>query len=159
MQIEKLFELYEQKMYQLALRILKEPWDAEDAVIEAFTRILKAGYDLEPEGSDQTKRMIITITKSAAIDIYRKRRGDITGLMDPEILEEYPSSERSDEDRIQAEQLVQSLPDKYAKVLMYRFLKDKSLAQTARILKISEAAVSKRQERAIEMLRKRSDIQ
>lgn len=72
MQIEKLFELYEQKMYQLALRILKEPWDAEDAVIEAFTRILKAGYDLEPEDSDQTKRMIITITKSAAIDIYRK---------------------------------------------------------------------------------------
>ena len=159
MQIEKLFELYEQKMYQLALRILKEPWDAEDEVIEAFTRILKAGYDLEPEGSDQTKRMIITITKSAAIDIYRKRRGDITGLMDPEILEEYPSSERSDEDRIQAEQLVQSLPDKYAKVLMYRFLKDKSIAQTARLLKISEAAVSKRQERAIQMLRKRSDIQ
>ena len=40
--VERLFELYERSMYSLAFQVLNDPWDAEDAVIDAFTRILKS---------------------------------------------------------------------------------------------------------------------
>ena len=39
--LERLYELYEQKMYAVAFSILRNEWQAEDAVQDAFVRLLK----------------------------------------------------------------------------------------------------------------------
>ena len=39
--IVKLYELYEQKMYGVAFSVLHDSWQAEDAVSEAFVKLIK----------------------------------------------------------------------------------------------------------------------
>ena len=41
--IEECYSLYEQKMYRVAFAILKDPDAAEDAVQDAFLKLMKSG--------------------------------------------------------------------------------------------------------------------
>ena len=69
-----LFRLYEQKMYHIAYAILNDSYQAEDAVMEAFVRLLERDYTIDDPASDKTKGLIIQVARSAAIDQYRKNR-------------------------------------------------------------------------------------
>ena len=70
------FRLYEQKMYHIAYAILHDSYEAEDAVMDAFVRLLEQNYSIADPASDDTKRLIIRVIRSAAIDRYRKNRRD-----------------------------------------------------------------------------------
>lgn len=152
---ERLFELYERSMYCLAYQILNDPWDAEDAVIDAFTRILKSREPISRPEDAKTRNRLMQATKQAAIDIYRKRRRDRNYFAEDVLTDDIPDSQNDQDTSFWTEELLRSLPEKYSSVLKCRFLQDRSIAETALILGISEAAVSKRQERAIQMLKKR----
>ena len=153
--VERMFELYERSMYNLAFQILNDPWDAEDAVIDAFTRILKSREPISRPEDPKTRNRLMQATKQTSIDIYRKRRRDRNYVIENELTNDIPDSQTGQDTSFWTEELLRSLPEKYSSVLKYRFIQDQSIAETARILGISEAAVSKRQERAIQMLKKR----
>lgn len=89
-----LFLLYEQKMYHIAYAILHDSHQAEDAVMDAFVRLLEHHYRIDDPESDTAKRLIISVTRSAAIDLYRKNQragSKIVLTEDPSVLhaEEY----------------------------------------------------------------------
>lgn len=50
--IENCYQLYEQKMYQAAYRILYDSARAEDAVQDAFLKLMKGGVYFEDAASD-----------------------------------------------------------------------------------------------------------
>lgn len=75
-QICRLYELYEKKMYIVAFSILKNQWQAEDAVSEAFIKIIRHREKFADLESDETKRYIICLIQNTAIDIYRKNKTD-----------------------------------------------------------------------------------
>ena len=70
--IISVFNMYEQKMYHIAYAILHDSYQAEDAVMDAFVRLLERQYSIEDPAANATKRLIIQVTRSAAIDLYRK---------------------------------------------------------------------------------------
>lgn len=103
-----LFQLYEQKMYHITYAILHDSHLAEDAVMDAFVKMLEHNYRIEDPKSDASKRLVIAVTRSAAI---------------------------------------------YYDVMFERYVNGKSISETASLLGVSEAAVRKRQERALRILR------
>ena len=154
--INDVFQLYKQKMYHIAYAILHDSYQAEDAVMNAFVRMLERNYKMDDPTSDKTKRLIITVTRTAAIDLYRKnqRASQHQSLSDApeEQLHDTMlwSAYESDRD---LQELIESLPEIYRSVLVERFVEDRSTSETARVLGVSEATVRKRQERALRMMR------
>ena len=69
--VVSLFQLYEQKMYHIAFAILHDCHQAEDAVMDAFVRLLERKYRIGDPASPETKSLVIQVIRSSAIDIYR----------------------------------------------------------------------------------------
>ena len=68
-----LYENYRYLMLKVAVDILHDYQLAEDAVQEAFVRVAKHMENVGQPEETATKRYLITITKHAAIDLYRRR--------------------------------------------------------------------------------------
>ncbi|WP_311526238.1 sigma-70 family RNA polymerase sigma factor [uncultured Parvimonas sp.] len=71
--LEYLYEEYKQIMYYIALKILKNPADAEDAVSDAFLKVIHHLNKIDKDNSKKTKAFLILIVKSVAIDMYRRK--------------------------------------------------------------------------------------
>ena len=156
-----LFELYEKKMYHIAYAILQDSYQAEDAVMDAFVKLLERNYEIKDPGSDTAKRLIIQLIRSSAIDLYRKNQRE----RDRQMLSEDPTlhlpvdftqSQKEDPAFVLSEDiesLISELAPIYRDVLELRYGKDYSVRETAAKLGISEDTVRKRQERALRMLK------
>ena len=156
------FNLYEKKMYHIAFSILHDSYQAEDAVMDAFLKLLKRKQSIDDPQSDETKRLIIQTIRSSAIDMYRKnqkRRAKEVSLEETEkepvgsddiLIKEFP--------RTILDNLIGDLPDKYGSVLFERFYNGLSVRETALALGLTETTVRKRQERALKMLRERKEL-
>ena len=72
-----LYEKYRCLMMTVAISILKDNYLAEDAVHEAFIKVAKNIDKFGDVDRIETKRYLISIVKSTAIDIYRKRNRHI----------------------------------------------------------------------------------
>lgn len=68
----ELVRRYQQQAYKLALSVLRQPADAEDAVSEAFVKAFTA----LPRCRDDTnfKSWLLKITYNCCLDIFRKRK-------------------------------------------------------------------------------------
>ena len=67
-------------MYQVALSILRDPGLAEDAVQEAFMKLMKSDAFFADAWSDDCKRYMITVIKHASINIYNKKKREAEGV-------------------------------------------------------------------------------
>ncbi len=75
--IEKCYELYEQKMFRVALSVLHDESLAEDAVQDAFLQLIRHEVHFKDAGSDDCKRYMITVIRNASINIYNKKKNEI----------------------------------------------------------------------------------
>jgi RNA polymerase sigma-70 factor (ECF subfamily) len=158
--IEELYRLYEQKVYRIAHSILNNVGQAEDVTQEVFITMY---YDIDIIGEAESidvKRQIFKITKNKAIDIYRKNQRE-SSLMETASQEyQATTNEKSTHEINQIlnhqvlQEAIRELPSKYKEVIMYRTYYDMTSKETATIMKITEATVRKRYERAKEMLAK-----
>jgi len=71
---EELFNLYEQDMFKTANSILKNEFDAEDAVHEAFTRVVNHLSKITDTSSPQTHAYLVIIVKNISINLYNDRK-------------------------------------------------------------------------------------
>ena len=71
---EKLYLLYRDTMYTVAVGILKNHHDAEDAVHYAFVKIAENISKIGEVDCPKTKGYIVTIVENRAIDIYRRKK-------------------------------------------------------------------------------------
>ena len=75
-QLKLLYDIYEQPMYRIAYAILHHTEQAEDAVSDAFLRILKNLKKDRRRSQRKTKHYIISIIRSTAINQYRQNQRD-----------------------------------------------------------------------------------
>lgn len=68
------YEKYRHYMFHIALKILKNSQDAEDAVHEAFIKLTKNMDKIGDVETLKTERYLYTIVKNTAIDIYRQKK-------------------------------------------------------------------------------------
>lgn len=71
---EQIYTIYKKKMWYAANSVLRDGYLAEDAVHNAFVGIAKNMKRISDAESDETLYYVITASKNAAIDIFRKNR-------------------------------------------------------------------------------------
>lgn len=155
--VEHCFSLYEHKMYYIAYSVLHDVQLAEDAVQDAFVRLIRSGKVFEDASSVECQRYIYTIIKNVSLNSYRKkkREAEIMYLADEKIMEQVKSEE--DIDGTNVEELMEGLPKKYTDVIEALVIENQPVGEVAARLDITEVNVRKRFERAKKMMKSRSE--
>ena len=156
--IEEIYKLYEQKMFYIAFSILKDESAAEDAVQDAFIKLINNISRIKNPDSDRTKAYIITTIKNTTIDLYRKRKRDLE-LFDDNCLDDVTYHTDNGSSDIDIKNLIiqeelNKLPYKYKEIILLHIEKKLSVQDIAKIQGISYNAARKRYERGIKALRK-----
>ena len=145
--VERLYIDQKQTMYHTAFAILKNKQDAEDAVHEAFLRIITNIDKLSDIGSEKIKSFVIIVVKNIAIDIYRKRQKnvivDVPEDDDADISEvERKVLESSEYDILN--KVVEMLPETQRNVLILKYYHDMTTADISAMLGVTASAVRTR---------------
>ena len=148
----RLYKRNQTALTRLAARILGPGPRAEDAVHDAFMKLMQNYGQLCSRSDGQLERWLMVVVKNAALDMLRKE-GRETGL------ENWEPAAAPDQGEFEAlVALIRSMPEDYRRVLELRFLAEWSLADIARELGLTEGAVKSRIVRGrkvlIDMLRR-----
>jgi RNA polymerase sigma factor (sigma-70 family) len=147
------YDIYSSKMYGLCYRYLKDPMEAEDVLIVAFTRIFERIDQFKGEGSFEG--WIRRIVVNEALTCLRKRR---SMHLDAELEEaDYQLDYRNLEDHLEAEdlmQLINALPTGYRIVFNMYAIDGYSHKEIADSLGISENTSKSQLSRARTYLQK-----
>lgn len=149
--LEELYRLYEKPMYHIALAILKNHYQAEDAVSDAFGRLITKLDRIGIPDSIQTKAYIIKVIKSTAINIYRNNANSAGSLDEYEELaadsgSDTPFAEFENKDL--ASKILSDMDEEDAKIVILRGREGLPYREIADIMSLNEGTVRKRFERA-----------
>ena len=74
--VEELYTAYERMMFRIAFRVLRQKYDAEDAVQEAILSVIKgdALEKMKSMSDIERKSYLTVIVKNSAYKIYNKRK-------------------------------------------------------------------------------------
>ena len=140
--IERLYKNYRQTMYYVAFQILKDSYEAEDAVHNAFLRVIANMEKIDERNCHKTKGFLVAIVEHTAIDIYRKRKRasaipfDELSLYTPDTSESPGTN-----DVLEA---INRLPILYATILRLKYSHGYQDAEISKLLNISEDNVRQR---------------
>ena len=79
---DELYAVHKKTMLYIAMGILYNNELAEDAVHNAFERVLKNLHKIENISSHKTKKFMVVITRNVAIDMYHKLKSTETTPID-----------------------------------------------------------------------------
>ncbi|WP_420481832.1 RNA polymerase sigma factor SigW [Cohnella zeiphila] len=161
----EIVDLYKDKLYHLAYRMMNNRQEAEDVVQESFLRVYKHldRYDENQKFST----WIYRIATNLCIDRLRKRRPvySLDAETDHEGLDGYamlPSDERTPESEVilsETQRLIrdaiETLPVKYKSVMILRYLQDLSLQEISDVLDLPVTTIKTRVHRGREFMRKK----
>jgi RNA polymerase sigma-70 factor (ECF subfamily) len=166
---EALTTRHEQRVYSLAMRMLRHEQDAEDVTQQAFLSALENLDGFRGEASFST--WLLRIATHAAVKVIRKRKGldmvsleeatepaeGVDGIPHPEFIADWRQSpeqlvERREVQRLLDEALAR-LDDKHRVVFLLRDVEGFSIRETAEALGLSEANTKVRLLRARLQLR------
>ncbi len=151
---EQLYITYRQRMFYIANRILKDEYLSEDAVHQAFLRIIDNLDKIDKVDCHKTQGFIVVIVENIAIDFYRKRKRENNISFDE--IEIYIGDMREDDIPIlnDIETAILKLPTNYSTVLRLKFSQGYSNKEISDILNISEENVRQRISRGKKRLAK-----
>lgn len=151
---EALTGRYEQRVYSLAMRILRHEQDAEDVTQQTFLSVLEHLNSFRGDASFST--WVLRIASHAALKIIRKRKGlktiSLEEATEPTDSEKIPHPEFIADWKQSPEQLVEQreigrlldealakLDEKHRMVFLLRDVEGFSIEETAKALELSEA--------------------
>jgi RNA polymerase sigma-70 factor (ECF subfamily) len=162
----EIVELYQDKLYHMAYRILYNRQEAEDIVQETFMRVYKnlVRYD----DSLKFSTWIYRIATNLCIDRLRRKK-PVYSLdaesVDHDGLDGYamvPSDNRTPESELMLSdtqhiihQAIETLPAKYKSVMVLRYLQEMSLQEISDVLEMPVTTIKTRVHRGREFLRKK----
>lgn len=150
---EKIYLAHRQTMYYAAFSILKDSYEAEDAVHQAFLKIIGHLEKINEEDCHKTRAYLVIITQNEAIDIYRKRKKAQAVPYD-EIESFTAGSLDSDpEEKDAILRAIHKLPVHYSAVLRLRYSHGHTDSEIAALLNISQENVRSRISRAKKKLK------
>ena len=138
--LRALYEAYRQPMYRAAFGILKEPYLAEDAVHNAFLRLVSNPGHIGDPDEPRTKGYLIIMARNAAIDIYNQGKRHIPVEEIDEALADVQDVELETESRAVQEEvcrMICALSPAYCDILMLKYYHELEDAEIAQVLGIS----------------------
>jgi RNA polymerase sigma-70 factor, ECF subfamily len=160
---EILMSRYNQRLYRIAISILRNHSEVEDVIQEAYTRAYQHLDQFAGEAKFATWLTKIAINE--ALGRVRRRRQNVVGALSLDtnlhLLRSLRAEARDPERQAYDHELkltlkhaIDALPDIYRSVLVLRAVEGLSGAETAARLGIGENAIKVRLHRALYMLRK-----
>lgn len=162
----QLVDLYQEKLYHMAYRMLNNRQEAEDVVQDTFLRVYN-----NLEKYDDTMKFstwIYRIATNLCIDRLRKRKpvysldaesSDYEGLDGYSMI---PSDNRTPESELLISetqsiihQAIDTLPPKYKSVMILRYIHELSLQEVGEVLDMPVTTIKTRVHRGREFLRKK----
>lgn len=137
---EQIYDRYLGFMYHVAIKMLENHEDAEDAVYQAFVSIAENIKTIHPADCPETKSYIVITIERKAIDIIRYRKR-VTNVI--EFDETMWGIEIPDEDMFDMAAHIGRLPARYREVLLLRFDHGYTTREIAKILNLSPANAEK----------------
>ncbi len=178
---EDIVNRYKDKAMTLAMRILKNTEDAEDAIQEAFIKTFRAIVDKQFEERSKFSTYFYRIVYNTAIDFYKKHRSKTYNLInidekgrydDGEITDisafemkidrnNYSVSSVYDTEKVTLDRQLQdvvskyleAIPEKYSTILTLFYINDLSHDEIAETLKLPLGTVKNRIFRAKDKLK------
>ena len=141
-----LYELYGERIFRYAYRMLGNRADAEDATAETFLRVLRRSQELRADGAFRT--WIFRIARNLCIDKLRQHK-----LMELPPDAQYPGTEDRSTLRVTVQQALDGLPPEYREPLVLCDLEEMGAREAAELLKISVPALKSRLYRGRRALR------
>ena len=145
--ISTLVEKYGDMLYRMSFLRLRDRFDAEDAVQEAFLRYIKKQPDIED--SEHLKAWLCRVTINICRDMLRRRK--IRSYVPLDAIGEIASEDPESTEIIRSLSL---LPEKYGNVLFLYYVEGYDVKSIAKIVRCGESAVKMRLSRGRERLRK-----
>lgn len=142
-----IYHEYHIRMEEVALRILLEQKDAEDAVQNAWIQVIKHFHKIHEIPCEELPFWLISITKNEALMLLRKKRRTVP-------LEDWDAVTAVDNNMEYRDlvELFARLPETYRATLEMKFLLQYTEREIAQHLGISETAVSTRVNRGRALL-------
>jgi RNA polymerase sigma-70 factor, ECF subfamily len=178
---EDLVDMYKDKAMTLAMRILKNTEDAEDALQEAFIKAFRAIVDKQFEERAKFSTYFYRIVYNTVIDFYKKHKaktyslinidekrmnddGEVTDISDFEMeidRNKYYMSGMFETDRKALDgelqdtvnRYLEEIPDKYSTILTLFYINDLSHEEISETLKLPLGTVKNRIFRAKDKLK------
>lgn len=147
---EQLYIMYKGLMFHVAMKILKNEFDAEDAVHQAFLSLIENLKTISDVKCPKTRAYIVIITERKAIDIIRSR----SKLVDMEFWEStYGIEIPLPGDHGLADAMAR-LPAAYRDILLLRYYNGYSVREISSMLHIKKDTAQKQLWRAKAALQK-----
>lgn len=149
-----LYQAHYRLMYYQALRVLKTPQDAEDAVSNAVIKLIKKIHILRTLPSNKQEAYLVITVRNTAINLFNQRKARVE-KMDGQPMETVAADQRLGpeaqvQDRAGVEQVkdaIRQLPPREREALMMRYfqrLSDPEIASAMGIREVSARAVISR---------------
>ena len=140
----ELYERYRAYMLTIADKILKNPYDAEDALHNAFISISKHMDKVVDPSSSAAKGYVATVVEQKAIDLYRKRSPFVSlESVENEVALSFPEPEDDDLARC-----LSKLPPRYRHVIMLKYYHGYTINEIADMFGMKAPAARKLDQRA-----------
>lgn len=154
--VEKLYYTYRNTMYEEAYNVLNDQSLAEDAVSEAFVRIIKNLDKISLEESSRTRNFLAIVCRNVAIDIYNKRKREIITADESDFVSPCtPEDFVIDSESVnKIMDIVNAMNPIYKDTLILSRVYNMSRGDIASIFGISPESVTKRLQRAKAEIRK-----
>lgn len=168
---EDIYYSYRKQMVTLALSILGQKEDSEDAVSKVFLRIAEKNWDVVRgiKSNIDLRNYLLKAVKNTSLNMIKARKRENVSL---DTISEYSLEgieELSDNsffevicNRVEAEKvtnIIRQMNEKYCDVLYYHFVMDLTIPETAKSLNQSVAATKKQLVRGKKMLLKMLGIE
>jgi len=139
-EFENIYYKYRQDMYKIAFNILRNEHDAEDAVHEAFLSLARNMDKISGRKCIQIRNYLIIIVRNSSYRIYNKRKKEICADEIDENIPDLQNVEIDIEEKAEQQklmELIKTLDEKYADVLILKYFYDLPDKEIARSLGIS----------------------
>ena len=144
-----LYDCMSRQMYALALSILKNTADAEDALQETFVKVVQR-IDTYREGGN-ARAWLLSITRNVAIDMVRKRKTTVS-VEDPTVLETVASYEDPAQ-KLSIDEALMRLSQTDREIVVQKAVWGMRFGEIAELVGMQKSAVEKRYHRALAKLK------
>ena len=144
-----LYEAHHARVEQIALHILQDPHDAEDAVQNTFFQIIRHFEKIYEIPCDKLHFWIVSIVKNESLTILRKKKRTLS----TEDWDDFPAPPGDSFGYRELVRLFSALPETYRTTLELYFLAGYSCREIAQSFGISESTVTTRVSRGRKLLR------
>lgn len=150
--LEKLYTMFKDSVFAVAFGITSDYHLSEDCVTETFVRLTQVKRFSAKKGDG--KGFILTIARNVALEFRRRYKREKES--DDIYIQNYGEADKTVENSIYINQLLEYLNDKQRQVVMLKCCSELTFREIAKIMKCPETTVKSRYKKAISILQEKA---